>query len=123
MTLIRTTLLSLLLGFFAFTPALAGELDVNKYGLGQAGEKAGLKVGGTLPQYIGSIINVILSTVGLIFLILVIYGGFLWLTSAGNADKVAQGKTIIIWAVLGIVIITSAYLITSFVLTNVAVTP
>lgn len=72
-----------------------------------------------LPQtpvvdYVLNIVAVVLSLVGLVALILIIYAGFLILTSAGNEDRVQQGRTILLWSVVGVVIIFSALGITLF---------
>lgn len=42
-------------------------------------------------------------------LLMFIWGGFLWLTSAGNAEKVKQGQAVITGAVVGLIIIFGAY--------------
>lgn len=62
------------------------------------------------------IINFLLGLVGIIFLILVIYAGFLWMTAGGNEDQVSKAKKLIINSVIGIVIIVAAYAFTNFVL-------
>jgi uncharacterized BrkB/YihY/UPF0761 family membrane protein len=54
-----------------------------------------------------------LGLVGVISLLMFIYGGFLWLISAGDSEKVKKGKDIMIWSVLGIVIIFASYAILS----------
>lgn len=64
---------------------------------------------------IGRIIMAFLSISGAIALIMFLYGGILWLTSAGNPEMVQKGRRTLIWAVLGIVVITSAYVITNSV--------
>src|SRR3989338_2257397 len=51
---------------------------------------------------------------GGLFLIGIIYGGLLWMTSGGEEEKITKGKTIILWCGIGIVVIFSAYLITNF---------
>jgi hypothetical protein len=61
---------------------------------------------------ITDIISVALSFVGVIFLCLMIYGGFLWMTAAGESDKVEDAKKIIRNAIIGLVLIFSAYAIT-----------
>lgn len=71
-----------------------------------------------LPTIIGTFIKAALSFVGVIFLILVIYGGFLWMTAAGNEQNVTKAKGIITSAIIGMVIIAAGYAITDFVLTN-----
>ncbi|MFH0854029.1 MAG: hypothetical protein V1891_00850 [bacterium] len=70
-------------------------------------------------EIVAEIIKYALSFLGIIFLVLILYGGFLWMTAGGNDDKVAQSKTIIINGVIGLIIILSAYAITYFVLENI----
>ncbi|MBT6691236.1 VWA domain-containing protein [Candidatus Parcubacteria bacterium] len=65
---------------------------------------------------VASIINIVLGLLGIIAVVLIIYGGFLWMTSKGNTDQVQRAKMVIISAVIGLVIILSAYAITRFVL-------
>ncbi|MFA5318262.1 MAG: hypothetical protein WC323_02200 [Patescibacteria group bacterium] len=70
----------------------------------------------SLQQMIVFVINAILGLLGVIFLVLTIYAGFLWMTAAGNDDQVSKAKSIITAAIIGIVIIVAAYAITNFVL-------
>ena len=78
----------------------------------------------TLPNPIGTtditelivrIISIILGLTGVISLAMFIYGGIIWMTSGGSADKIKQGKDILIWAVLGLVVIFTSYVIVNFV--------
>ncbi|MFZ2681686.1 MAG: hypothetical protein WAZ14_01150 [Patescibacteria group bacterium] len=69
-----------------------------------------------LDETLGLLINVLLGLLGIIFLVLVIYAGFLWMTAGGDEKNVAKAKQIIITAVIGLVILLSAYAISSFVL-------
>ncbi len=69
----------------------------------------------TIPEIIGALIGVVLSFLGIIFLCLVIYGGFLWMTSQGNEEKVLKAKKTLTEATIGLIIILSAYSITYFV--------
>jgi len=72
----------------------------------------------TFAEEIAKIITVALGFLGLLFLILVIYAGFLWMTAAGNDEKIATAKKIMIAAVIGAAIVLSAYAITIFVISN-----
>lgn len=72
-----------------------------------------------IPTSIGKIIGIALSLVGVVFLVLMIYGGFLWMTAGGEADKVKKAKGIIINAVIGLIIVLASYAITFFVLDQV----
>lgn len=73
----------------------------------------------SLSQQIGKYIRVALSLSGTIFLTLTIYAGFLWMTAAGNEDKVTEAKGIITRASLGLFITLAAFAITAFVLAAV----
>ncbi|MFA6215481.1 MAG: hypothetical protein WC768_02860 [Patescibacteria group bacterium] len=71
-----------------------------------------------LREGIMSIINVLLGFLGIIAIVIVLYGGFVWLTSAGNEEKVGQAKKIITSGIIGLVIIFVSYAIASFVITQ-----
>lgn len=64
-----------------------------------------------------TIINFFLGFLGLLAVIMVIYGGFLYVSSAGNEENVNKAKKILLYAVLGIVVI-----IISFALVNTLLT-
>jgi hypothetical protein len=68
-----------------------------------------------IPTLIGSIVGMILSLLGTIFLILIIYGGFIWMMAGGNDQNVEKAKNILAQAIIGLVIVLSAYAITSFI--------
>jgi TRAP-type C4-dicarboxylate transport system permease small subunit len=70
----------------------------------------------TLPELIGNIIAVLLSVLGIIFVVLVVYSGFLYLTSAGDDGKVKKAKTILSQSVIGLILIVAAYAIANFVI-------
>ena len=67
---------------------------------------------------VGNIIQVALSLLGVVCIVIVLWAGFQWMTSAGNAEKVSGAKQMLISAVIGLGIILSAYAITDFVLRN-----
>ena len=69
-----------------------------------------------LPTLIGNIISVILSVLGIVFVVLVVYAGFLYLTAAGDDSKVKKAKTLLTQSIIGLVIIVAAYAISSFVI-------
>lgn len=65
---------------------------------------------------VSSFITIVLGLVGVIFLALIIYGGFLWMTAAGNEKQVETAKNIISRAAIGLIIIVLAYAITFFII-------
>ncbi|MFZ2979173.1 MAG: Ig-like domain-containing protein [Candidatus Magasanikiibacteriota bacterium] len=62
------------------------------------------------------IIRAVLGLLGIIVLGLVLYAGYTIMTSGGNEEKVQQGKKILINAVIGLIIIMSAFAIVQFII-------
>ncbi len=83
-------------------PAFAGQTN-NDYGSTFLATRA------------GQIISVVLSFVGVLFLILMIYAGILWMTAGGNDQQISKAKSLMINAIIGIVVVFSAYALTSFI--------
>lgn len=54
------------------------------------------------------------TIVGGLFLIMFVYGGLVWVTSQGNSEKLKKGLDIFVAAVLGLVIVFSAYMLVSY---------
>lgn len=94
--------------------------------LNTAADAAGF---GTVPEntpssVIARLINVILGLVGILFLVILVYGGTLYLTSGGDKDKIEKAKKMLLSAIVGTVIIVISYALTTFIfgqLANLAV--
>jgi hypothetical protein len=82
------------------------------------GTTAGVGGQTDLPTIIGRIINVILGFLGILLLVLLLWGGFEWMTAGGDTEKVKDARTRITNAVIGLVIIVAAFAISNFVLTS-----
>ncbi|MFA6588297.1 MAG: pilin [Patescibacteria group bacterium] len=63
-----------------------------------------------------NVITFVLGLLGLIAVIMILYGGFIWLTAGGNEDKVDSAKKIISSACIGLVVVLLAWAIVNFVL-------
>ncbi len=72
----------------------------------------------TAPEMIASIITLILSLLAIVFIILMIYSGFQWMTAGGNEEQVKKAQSRIKNAVIGLVIIVLAYGITALVFSS-----
>ena len=83
--------------------------DVTKEGneLGQAGD---------LETTVKNVINIILYVIGIVAVVMMIFGGFQYITSAGDAAKVTKAKNTILYGVVGLVIAILAYAIVNYVL-------
>jgi len=100
---------------FIFSSAVLAE---DKYGL-EATTKEGFgkvpsEAKADIPSIIGTIVGALLSFIGILFFILVIYGGYLWMTARGNEEQVGKSISIITQAAIGLIIVAAAYLITRF---------
>ena len=96
----------------AMNVAFAQEID-----LGVAEVDSAIALSSTDPIVIATrLINYILIVLGILTVGLIIYAGFLWMASGGNEEKVAQAKKTLTNAVIGLVIILSAWGITLFIL-------
>ena|SRR3989338_5516696 len=69
-----------------------------------------------LREGVMAIVNVLLGFLGIVAIIVILYGGFVWLTSAGNEEKVGQAKKIITAGIIGLIIIFVSYAIATFVI-------
>ncbi|MDD5031566.1 MAG: hypothetical protein PHR36_00795 [Patescibacteria group bacterium] len=93
--------------------------DAVNYGLDRTANEGFNAYGGTpaqtdIPTIIGRIIGAVLSFIGILFFVLVIYGGYLWMTARGNEEQVGQAISIVTQATIGLIIVAAAYLITRF---------
>jgi hypothetical protein len=101
----------------SFVPIGAGAQTAAQENVALTAEAAGIDEGATdLVVIIGRIINIALGFVGIIFLVLMLYAGYLYMTAAGDPEKVKKALTTIRNAVIGIILVASAWAITSFIL-------
>lgn len=85
-------------------------------GLSKAAGTAGFGFSATpIGVLIGKLLSAVLGLMGLALVVLLIYGGILYLTAAGNQDQVKKAKSAIINAVIGITIVAASYAIATFV--------
>lgn len=59
------------------------------------------------------IIQGALGISGTIAFLMIVYGGFLWMTAMGRSEQIDKGKKVLTWTILGIVLVASAYVITT----------
>ncbi|WKZ28797.1 MAG: pilin [Patescibacteria group bacterium] len=90
-----------------------------QFGL-DAAAPSSLKGNKDLLATIGRLIQTVLSYLGVLFLILMLYSGFLYMTARGDDKKIDTAKKIISGAVTGLIIIAASYALTAFVINAVA---
>ncbi len=70
---------------------------------------------------VGGILKAVLSLLGVVLLIIIIYAGAIWgFLSGGEAAKIKKAKDMIVNAVIGLLIVFGSYAIVSFVISNIA---
>jgi hypothetical protein len=83
---------------------------------GAAAIKTATGLGEQDPRAIAaSVINVLLGFLGIIAVVLIIAGGFMWMTAAGNDEKVGTARKIMTAGVIGLIIVLAAFGIAQFV--------
>ena len=92
-----------------------------------AAASLGIEVGGStglgsrdLKSTISQVLNVLLGFLGVIAVIVILLGGFKWMTAAGNEDKVAEAKKLLGAGIVGLVIILAAYAIATYVINTIS---
>lgn len=98
----------------AFNICHAEAPTTDKYGLSDV--KSSGVVTKSAQEVAGTVIQTIIGISGVILVIVLIYGGVLYMTSGGNEEKVKTAKKAITYGIIGIVIIALAFAITRFVL-------
>lgn len=109
---------------FAFMAPAFGALafDADSSGLnstaeGAYGEQVTNDANRNLGTFIGKyIIQPVIGLTGIVFLVLTVYAGMMWMTAAGDAKRIQKAKDILIASITGAVIIASAYAIVGFVI-------
>jgi|GEM_PF-1983778 len=109
---INNFLATIILGAIFFVPTLVSAQGVD-FGLGY-GSAIGL---GTqdIRETVARIIKIALGILGIIVTLIIIYGGYVWMTAGGSEQKVSLAKKILINGVIGLVIIILAYALTVWI--------
>lgn len=98
-------------------PALAAELDPWGGNALKNNVKEITGLGERDPRNIAaSVIRIILGFLGIVAVVIILLGGFKWMTAGGNEDKVGEAKKLITAGVIGLVIIIASFAIATFVL-------
>lgn len=88
----------------AVNPAIKGLTDVK----GSYADITGVPEDDIL-YIIGRVIGALLSLLGVIFVVLMIYAGYNWMTAAGEESKVETAQETIKRAIIGLIIVAGSY--------------
>ena len=87
-----------------------------------AGSNCPTDTGTTATTLIAKIINILSVLIGAIAVVMIIIGGFRYVTSAGNAEGTKAARNTIVYAIVGLIVVALAQIIVHFVLNNVTTT-
>lgn len=117
----------LLIIFFVFSLLFCHSVLAASLGelLGQIGESAGYSDAGDVDEdsiviALAKIINILLGFLAVIFVILIVYAGFLWMTAGGKEEQVGTAKKILIRSLIGVIIILGSYIAAWFVMSKLS---
>jgi hypothetical protein len=103
------------LNFLLAAPVSAQGLKNAGKNLGTTAQKSGTDGTKNIEDVVGVGIRTALTLVGLIFLVLMVYAGYLWMTARGEETQIEKAKSIISAAIIGLVLVMGAYAITALV--------
>ena len=99
-------------------PVTTGGTD---FGLGNVDRGLGTSLGNRpLIDTISSIINIALGLLGIVAVVIILIGGFRWMTAAGREDQIDGAKKTIFAGIIGLAIILSSWAIATFVITSLS---
>ena len=111
------TIFITIMAISSFLPAKAADIGdafkTSSSTLSTTVEKAGFfnNNSNNIDNITQTIINAVLSFLGVIFTIIIIYAGFKWMMAEGNTESVTQAKSLLKNAVIGLIIVLAAYAI------------
>ncbi len=111
----------LLFNFLLADISQAGVFDEILKGFSTTGDKAGYALSGQAPaqEFVPAFMNYINGMLGLmaaLFMVLIIYAGYIWMNARGREDQVERAKKLIIGAIIGLAIILGGRLIVELAL-------
>ena len=93
-------------------------LQANASGTSCATTTAGTQ--STVQNIVTKVINIFSWVVGIVSVLMIIFGGFKYITSGGDAGGVTGAKNTILYAIVGLVIVALAQVIVKFVIGTVS---
>ena len=108
--------LTLSLASILAAPAIVGaQATTDNFGLDSGFTNVATKSDVDVKNAAASIVNIILGFLGIIAVIIILAGGFKWMTAGGNEDKVGEARQMIVQGLIGLVVVFAAWAIASFV--------
>ena len=96
-------------------PVMVSALPDMSQGLGQFQGETQL-TNADFTVVLGRIVKIVIGFLGLIAVVIILIGGFQWMTSAGDEDKISGARKLMTAGVIGLFIVVIAYAIALFVM-------
>lgn len=71
---------------------------------------------GTVPQIIKTIFSLVILAAGTIFVLMFLFGGIQYLTSAGNEEGSTKARKLLVDAIVGLIIVLAAFAVGTYIL-------
>jgi uncharacterized membrane protein len=101
---------------------LLAKVSTSDTGLTKTGDEIFGSLGDmTIGTFIGTyIVTPVLGLLGVVFLVLIVYAGALWMTARGEEKQVGKAKDVLSNAIIGLFLVLAAYAVTNFVFDAIA---
>ena len=103
--------------------AVSADTDASKKAacesIGLTGSGCGANSSNEVSDLLGTVVKLLSFLVGAVAVIMIVVGGFKYITSGGDANKVGSAKTTIIYALVGLIIVALAQFIVNFVIKKI----
>ncbi len=118
------TLFALVIFAFAFVNVSSAGPLLDKYEIMDQqdfafADKAGFEEGVSVGDIVGTAVQAFLGFLGIVFVVLMVVGGYKYMLARGNEEKVTESLDLIRRAIIGLIIVAGAYAITYFVFTSI----
>ncbi|HSR89359.1 MAG TPA: hypothetical protein VLK22_03115 [Candidatus Udaeobacter sp.] len=100
---------------FAILLMAVSPVRAQTFGLEDTARKAQYSSNTNIYSVIGSIISIVLSIAGLVFLVIILYAGLRWMTARGNEEFVSKAKEAMYAAIIGFILVSVSYGLTAFI--------
>jgi hypothetical protein len=88
-------------------------------GIGAADGSGGCSQDGMLTSVVRNVINIFSIVIGIVAVIMIMVGGFKYITAAGDSGNITSAKQTVIYALIGLVVAALAQFLVQFVLDNI----
>lgn len=75
------------------------------------GFTGGVVTGTTFGEYVRAFYIFFIGVIGILATVMVMYGGYRWITAAGNASRIQTAKTMVTNAIVGVVLALTSYIL------------